>query len=118
MLFFARCLVALIELVPKGWQSTEFMRNVRILSNYYYFRGLVIAWHRSQLEKLDAEFYILQVNLKLVAAQREAHAKGIGPRDLHYPDIFDFCKDISDDFAREVGRVLAESRRAAGPGIK
>jgi hypothetical protein len=97
MLFFARLWVAIIGLVPEKWQSTEFMRNVRVFSNYYYFRGLVIAWHQAELERLDLGFGLQQACLRLVAAREEAHAKGIGPLDPKYPalDLFHIPRSTS-----------------------
>jgi hypothetical protein len=57
---------------------------------YHGCKHRVIKWHREQLEKLDFRFRLAQAQQRLVAARELAQARGIGPLDSRYPDLFDF----------------------------
>jgi hypothetical protein len=87
MPFFAFCIVGLVGLLPEQWKIT---RDVRVVTNFNYFEKEIAIWHQVELEKLDLDFRMQQASLRLIAAQEEARAKGIGPSDPRYPDILDF----------------------------
>lgn len=106
-MFFARCVVYLGGLLPK---KSKFSAQLRLLFDYYYCTGKVVAWHKAELERLDAGFRIEQAGIRLVAARGKAIAEGIGPLDPSYPDFDDFLRHegwegdvrFSNPFAGEI----------------
>ncbi|OYV63604.1 MAG: hypothetical protein B7X03_01135 [Parcubacteria group bacterium 21-58-10] len=85
-MFFARCVVWVVERLPKS----KFRREAGLILNYADCRKKVIAWHRTELGRLNADFDLQQAALKLVAAMDKAHAEGVKPDDPKYPDIWDY----------------------------
>ncbi len=98
MLFFSRCVVVLVP--AKGKISKYF----RTLFGYWDCREEVVAWHRTELRRLDPEFRSLQIALRLSAAYDEAEQEGISPLSLEYPDTRNFWhaeKRFYDDLLKE-----------------
>lgn len=88
-MFFTRCVVYLGGFLPK---QSKFSAKLRLLFDYYSCKERVVAWHKVELEKLDAGFRIEQAGIRLVAAREKAIAEGIGPLDPRYPDLDDFLR--------------------------
>ncbi|MCR4276164.1 MAG: hypothetical protein NUV90_02145 [Candidatus Parcubacteria bacterium] len=101
MLLFARLVVWVGEFLP---EDSKFTRHFCLVFSHNDCKQKVIEWHRTELEKLDLWYRLQQDSLRLVAAREEAIAKGIGPMDPRYPNIFDF----SGIAWKEEGRVHAD----------
>ncbi len=86
-MFFARLVVWVGEFLP---EDSKFTRHFCLVFNHNDCKQKVIAWHRTELEKLDLWYRLQQDSLKLAVAREKALAAGIGPLDKNYPDIFDF----------------------------
>ncbi len=52
-------------------------------------REALAVWHRRQLRALDHHFDLQEDQLELVRRREVARARGIGPGDPRYPDLFD-----------------------------
>jgi hypothetical protein len=63
---------------------------------YYSLQKKVVAWHKSELEELDASYASVQDSLRLVNARRKAVADGISPLDPKYPSL----EDVSPRFKK------------------
>lgn len=87
MLFFAFCLVAVVDLFPRAWSLTL---NLRILSGYCYWENVLIEWHRSELLKRDPWFRFEEENIEFLTACGKALSDRIEPLDARYPNPLDF----------------------------
>jgi len=58
-----------------------------------YSRDALAKWHRERLKEVDKDFVFSEKIDQLMQARREARAKGIGPGDPRYPDLWDTSGD-------------------------
>lgn len=84
MLFFARCVVYVLGLLPEQWRIS---RELQLVLGYDNCKKRVVAWHRAELEKLDSDFAFQQAGVRLTLARVKAAAAGISPLDPRYPDF-------------------------------
>ena len=108
LLFFARFVVWMDTFLPRQSRlSLKVSRYFRSMFDYYDCKKRVIAWHRAELERMDADYCIQQASLRLIVAREKAQAEGIGPLDSRYPVMHDF-----DSVALQL-REMKEERLAA-----
>ena len=58
--------------------------------HYFAAESEVVHWCRVQLEKHDLAFTREQAMKRMMADREKAEARGIGPMDPRYPELFDY----------------------------
>ena len=103
-LFFALCVVYIVRPLPyQSRFSRKFSRYVRELLHCNSCERMIVAWHKSEVEKFDPEFCFQQAGLRLAAAQDKAEQEGLSPSDPKYPKDLDF-HPLSEPFGDEILR--------------
>ena len=118
MLFFARCVVYICGFLPKQPNQARFSAHVRLVLGYHDCVQKVAAWHRSELEKLDPLYRLLQERLALGAAYDKAESEGISPMDPRYPSSFGFSEIDWEEEARVHSSILGNFKETGAERMR